>query len=277
MRDHLRENTGTTDSGQKAPGGSEANRGIGFPHIYDLLLRILTRGREQQYRKDVLDLAGVAPGHRVLDIGCGTGTQAIAIDRRVRPGGSVIGVDISENMLTVARRKARRAGVGILFQDADAARLPFEDGLFDIVTITTVMHMVPPDRRQLCLDEVSRVLRRGGRLLIIDYAGDPRERNHWSAKHGRHRTFDLHGLHPAFVGCRAGQDRGRSTRLARSPLPPRHKEMTFEGGYLNRIHLRSILLRQLILSSPFARDLNGGTALTSQAWIVSRTKVTWRR
>lgn len=174
--------------------GAEANRGINFPRVYDLLLLILTRGRDRAYREDMLDLAGVAPGNRVLDIGCGTGTQAIATWRRAQPRGSVAGIDISETMLSAARRKTRRAGLDIPFHQADAAHLPFVDEQFDIVTITTVMHMVPQSRRLLCLSEASRVLKRGGRLLLIDYAGDPDRRRHLSAKHGAHRLFDLHSL-----------------------------------------------------------------------------------
>jgi SAM-dependent methyltransferase len=170
---------------------AEKSPGIRFPRLYDLLLRILTRGRDGAYREDLLDLTGVAAGRHVLDIGCGTGTQAIASWRRVQPGGSVIGIDISEKMLAAARRKARRAGLAIDFRCADAAQLPFEDNRFDVVTITTVMHMVPEVRRRLCLREASRVLRPGGRLLVIDYAGDPKDRKHWSAKHGRHGLFDL--------------------------------------------------------------------------------------
>jgi len=193
MNDQLSPNAGIAEPGGKAA-GTEANRGIGFPRIYDLLIRILTRGREQQYREDLLDLADVAPGHCVLDIGCGTGTQAIATHRRAQPGGSVVGVDVSENMLAIARRKVRRAGVDIAFHHADAARLPFEDARFDVVTVTTVMHMIPPSRRRLCLGEASRVLKSGGRLLLIDYAGNPEGRRHWSAKHGRHGLFDLHSL-----------------------------------------------------------------------------------
>jgi hypothetical protein len=56
------------------------------------------------------------------------------------------------------------------------------------------MHMVPEDRRRLGLREASRVLRRGGRLLLIDYAGDPGHRTHWTARHGAHGHFDLHSL-----------------------------------------------------------------------------------
>jgi ubiquinone/menaquinone biosynthesis C-methylase UbiE len=194
MRDQPPENAGATEAGPEAAGGAEANRGIGFPRLYDLLLLILTRGRDQAYREDLLDLADVAAGHCVLDIGCGTGTQAIAAWRRSQPGGSVIGVDISEKMLAAARRRARRAGLDIAFHHADVAQLPFGDDRFDVVTITTVMHMVPQCRRRLCLHEASRVLRRGGRLLLIDYAGAPEDRRHWTAKHGLHRLFDLHSL-----------------------------------------------------------------------------------
>jgi SAM-dependent methyltransferase len=193
MRDQPSENARAED-GTAAAGGIEASRGICFPRHYDLLLLILTRGRDRAYREDVIDLAGVAPGDRVLDIGCGTGTQAIATARRSQPGGSVVGVDISEKMLAAARRKAHRAGLSIAFHQADAAQLPFEDERFDVVTFTTMMHMVPESRRQLCLREASRVLRHGGRLLLIDYAGDPEARKHWSARLGPHGRFDLHSL-----------------------------------------------------------------------------------
>ncbi|MCT7376632.1 class I SAM-dependent methyltransferase [Chelativorans salis] len=171
-----------------------ANRGINFPRLYDLLILLMTRGRDPAYRADLLDLAEVVPGQHVLDVGCGTGTQAIATYPHVQPGGSVTGVDISAKMLAVARRKARRAALDIAFHHADAACLPFDDEQFDTVTITTVIHMVPPSRRRLCLSEAWRVLRRSGRLLLIDYAGDPGERKGLVSKHGPHGRFDLYDL-----------------------------------------------------------------------------------
>lgn len=197
MTDQLSNRARGIEVESKSAGSTEANRGIGFPLIYDLLLLVLTGGHEQAYREDVLEFAGVAPGHRVLDVGCGTGSQAIATWRRSQPGGTVVGVDVSEPMLAVARRKVRRAGLDIAFHKADAAQLPFEDDQFDIVTVTTVMHMVPERRRRRCLHEASRVLRSGGSLLLIDYAGDREHRTHWSAKHGRHGLFDLDSLRQA--------------------------------------------------------------------------------
>lgn len=173
---------------------AEHSHGIGFPRLYDLLLFLLTGGRDHAYRKDVLDLAGVATGHHVLDVGCGTGTQAIEAMRRTGPDGSVVGVDVSSKMLAAARRKARRHGLSVMFQRADAAALPFDDDRFDVITLTTVLHMVPRSRHRLCLREASRVLRRGGRLLLIDYAGAREGRRNWVAKLGPHGSFDLYSL-----------------------------------------------------------------------------------
>jgi ubiquinone/menaquinone biosynthesis C-methylase UbiE len=178
----------------EAKPGAETNRGIDFPRIYDLVVLLLARGREERYREAVLDLVGILPGDRLLDIGCGADTQAIAAWRRVQPGGSVTGVDISEKMLAAARRKAGLAGLDLGFHRADAAVLPFAEASFDVVSFSTVLHMIPDDRRRLSLREAARVLRPGGRLLLVDYAGDGASRRHLSAKHGPHGRFDLHAL-----------------------------------------------------------------------------------
>ncbi len=69
---------------------------------YDLLLRILWRGLERIYREKVVQLAGIGTGESVLDVGCGTGTLAIAAKRRVGPTGKVIGIDASPEMIARA-------------------------------------------------------------------------------------------------------------------------------------------------------------------------------
>ena len=205
MRDQPFRNAHAARAGPSGAGGAAASRGIGFPRLYDVLLQVLTRGRERAYREHLLELSGIAPGMHVLDIGCGTGTQAIASWRRSQPRGSVVGIDISEAMLAVARRKARRAGLRIAFHRANADALPLEDDRFDVVTISTVMHMIPQSRRRPCLREASRVLRRGGRLLLIDYAGNPDDRRHWTARCGPHRRFDLHSLREPMSAERFGE------------------------------------------------------------------------
>jgi SAM-dependent methyltransferase len=184
---------------RRKTGRREPPRAIGFPHLYDLVVKILTRGREHEYRERVLDLAGLQPGDDVLDVGCGSGTQALAAWHRIRPGGSVTGTDVSGNMLAVARRKARRAGAAVTFLHGDAGVLPLEDESFDAVLFTTVLHMLPEARWERCLGEAHRVLRAGGRLLLVDYAGDPQSRRHFSAKVGPHGRFDLDRLRVPLV------------------------------------------------------------------------------
>src|SRR5262245_22769312 len=95
---------------------------------YDLLAWLFTPGRERQLRERFVTLAGLQAGEDVLDIGCGTGTLAIAATRHVMPGGTVFGIDASPSMITRARRKAAKAGVQVAFQVAVAEDLPFPDG-----------------------------------------------------------------------------------------------------------------------------------------------------
>ena len=174
-------------------GAATAHRGLDHPHLYDLLLAVLTRGRERVFREQILDLAGVAAGDRMLDIGCGTGTTAIAAARRAEPG-VVWGVDVSRAMLAAARRKAgaRTLDKSLRFVAADAVELPFRDGMFDVATMVTVAHMLPPPDRRPALAEIARVLRPGGRLLIIDY-GDARPGD-FVARYHEHTAFDLGSL-----------------------------------------------------------------------------------
>ena len=75
---------------------------------YDLLAWLLTGGRERAFRERLIELAGLAPGESVLDIGCGTGTLAIAATRHAGPTGAVYGIDASPQMIARATRKGRR-------------------------------------------------------------------------------------------------------------------------------------------------------------------------
>jgi ubiquinone/menaquinone biosynthesis C-methylase UbiE len=105
---------------------------------YDFLVWLVTLGRERVLREEVLRLAGLEPGESVLDVGCGTGTLAIAAKRHVGPKGTVYGVDASPEMIGRAARKARKAGVEVGFRNGVAEALPFPDAQFDAV-LTTLM------------------------------------------------------------------------------------------------------------------------------------------
>lgn len=141
---------------------------------YDLLLKILWFGRERAFREKLLRLARLQPGESVLDVGCGTGTLAIAGAKHVGLGGSVHGIDASPEMLVRAKKKAEKASVKVVFQNALAEALPFPDAQFDVATSTVMLHHLPKTTRQACLREVGRVLKPGGRMLAVDFDGSSR-------------------------------------------------------------------------------------------------------
>jgi len=142
---------------------------------YDLFIWLVSLGREQAYREKTLNLAGLKSGELVLDIGCGTGTLAIAAKRRVGPAGRVYGIDPSPEMIARARKKAKKACVEVTFENAVAEKMPFTGGTFDAVLATVMLHHLGRKARQQCACEMRRVLKPGGRVLAVDFGGSSRE------------------------------------------------------------------------------------------------------
>lgn len=114
----------------------------------------------------LLDRLAPETGHSALDVGCGPGTDAVELARRMPAGASVEGVDASEAMLAEARRRAAAAGLGITFRAGDASRLPYRDASFDICRVTTVLQHVGDPLR--VIREMSRVTRPGGRVGAME-------------------------------------------------------------------------------------------------------------
>jgi len=92
---------------------------------YDLLLWLVTLGRERAFRERMLKYAHLQPGETVLDVGCGTGTLALLAKEQVGPTGEVCGIDASPQMIARAQKKARRAGIDVSFKNAFAQSLPY--------------------------------------------------------------------------------------------------------------------------------------------------------
>ena len=153
-----------------------ANRGIVLhsAHYYDLLVRVLTLGREGALREKMIDLARLKPGETVLDAGCGTGTLAIAAKRRVGPNGTVYGIDLSPEMIARARNKAGKAGLEVDFRNASIEALPFPDAQFDVALSTLMLHHLPRKIRETGLREIRRVLKPDGRVLVVDFGQSER-------------------------------------------------------------------------------------------------------
>jgi ubiquinone/menaquinone biosynthesis C-methylase UbiE len=141
---------------------------IRWPRTYDLILWVFTRGREQELRQTTADLAQLQRGETVLDVGCASGTLALVAQECVGLTGRVSGINLSREMIVQARRKAARAGLSIDFQLGVIEQLAFPDQSFDVVLCTWMIHHVPDDLKRQGLLEIARVLKPGGRLLLVD-------------------------------------------------------------------------------------------------------------
>lgn len=127
---------------------------------------------EVAVRDEYVRLLGVAPGERVLDVGCGSGAVTRTLAQRVAPGGRAVGVDTSPALLKVARELAEEAGLGGVMElkEGDCRALPFPDASFDAVLAATTLAHVPQAER--ALSEMVRVTRPGGRVAVFDLDGD---------------------------------------------------------------------------------------------------------
>jgi demethylmenaquinone methyltransferase/2-methoxy-6-polyprenyl-1,4-benzoquinol methylase len=141
--------------------------------VYDLMNSLMTAGLHHRWRARAADLAAVGPGDRVLDVATGTGDLAAELGRRVGPDGEVVGSDFSEAMLVVARRKAP----GIVFEHGNALDLPYDDDEFDAATVgfgaRNFSDLVQG------LREMSRVVRPGGRVVILEITTPKRPPLSW--------------------------------------------------------------------------------------------------
>src|SRR6185436_1818680 len=134
---------------------------------YDALNSLMTAGLHHRWRQRAAERAELRPGGSALDVCCGTGDLALELASRVAPGGSVDGCDFSEPMLDLAREKAAaRSAPGVRFEWADALSLPYDAGRFDAVTVGFGVRNLADLERGM--HEMTRVLRPGGRLVVLE-------------------------------------------------------------------------------------------------------------
>jgi ubiquinone/menaquinone biosynthesis C-methylase UbiE len=134
-----------------------------------LIETCLFRGKGRELRQRAASLARLLPGEQVLDVGCGTGTLAIEVQRRVGSAGRVVGIDPGKEQIARARAKAARRHMPIEFQVGVIEQLAFPDQTFDVVLSTLMMHHLPASLKRQGLAEIARVLKPGGRLVIADF------------------------------------------------------------------------------------------------------------
>lgn len=134
--------------------------------LYDPLLRWTTR--EATFKRRLVRQAGIAPGQRVLDLGCGTGTLTILI-KQTYPAATVVGVDGDPAVLHIARAKVAAAGLRVTLDQGLATALPYPEQSFGRVLSSLVFHHLTRPQKRRALGEVYRVLRPGGALHLADW------------------------------------------------------------------------------------------------------------
>lgn len=135
---------------------------------YDSYMRTMTFGRERALREMTVSLAQIQPGETILEVGCGTGTLTLAAKRRAGPAGKVFGIDIIPGMIESSRKKAAQAREDISFQLGSIDDIPFPADQFDAVLCSFMIFHMSDGVRRKGLAEIHRVLKPGGRLLILD-------------------------------------------------------------------------------------------------------------
>lgn len=139
---------------------------------YDRMNAIISLGMHHAWRRQALDCLDIQPGCSALDVGCGTGDLTLMLAERVGPGGQVVGLDFSPSMLQVGRDKCRRHQLtNVQLLPGDALALPCRANSFDYVTTAFALRNFPNLRA--ALQEMQRVLRPGGKLLVLDFSHPP--------------------------------------------------------------------------------------------------------
>jgi ubiquinone/menaquinone biosynthesis methyltransferase len=188
---------------------------------YDLMNSVMSAGLHHRWRERAVKLANVGPGSSALDICCGTGDLALALERAVGPGGEVIGLDFSESMLELAREKAATRGAEIEFVSGNALELPFEDGRFDAATVGFGVRNVVDLPRALA--ELRRVVRPGGRVVVLEITSPERPPLSWFYAFWFDRVVPL-------IGAATGE------ADAYSYLPESVKRFPPAAGLAKRMH-----------------------------------------
>ena len=135
---------------------------------YDVMNDLMSMGLHRIWKAYTVTVANVSEGQRVLDIAGGTGDLALAFAGKVGRSGCVVHTDINEAMLRTGRDRLLDKGVVLPTLVCDAEKLPFADGYFDLVSVAFGLRNMT--HKDLALAEMQRVLKPGGRLLVLEFS-----------------------------------------------------------------------------------------------------------
>lgn len=192
---------------------------------YDMLNSLLSLGIDGFWRREAAGVAVHDEASVVLDAATGTGALALAM-KRLRPEMRVVGVDFAAPMLELARRKAVASGLELELVQGDVLELPFEDDTFDVVTIAYGLRNLSD--LEAGIREFRRVLRPGGRLVILEFPPPPEG---FLGSLFRFYFLNVLPLLGGWIsGSRAAYDYLPSSVLA-FPPPPQLARLMLEAGF----------------------------------------------
>jgi len=126
-------------------------------------------GVDRPNSRMVCEMAGIKPGDKVLDLGCGTGNLTLTAEKYTGSSGAACGLDAAPEMIAVACEKARRLGSQAAFEVGLIEQIDYPAGTFDVIISRLVMHHLPEDLKRQGLAEMLRVLKPGGLLFLADF------------------------------------------------------------------------------------------------------------
>jgi ubiquinone/menaquinone biosynthesis C-methylase UbiE len=134
--------------------------------LYDPIVHWLMQ--EERFKSQLVDQAAIQPHHRILDLGCGTGTLTL-LAKQKHPAATITGLDGDARVLEIAQAKASQAGVSISLEQGLATSLPYADASFDRVLSSLLFHHLTLVDKARAFDEIYRVLVPGGEAHIADW------------------------------------------------------------------------------------------------------------
>jgi len=137
--------------------------------FYDTLMKVALP--EEMLKNALLEEAHIQPGQKVLDFGCGTATLAIMAKLK-HPEASIVGLDVDEKILSIARKKIAQLGLDIPLEIYSGFNLPFEDEDFDHIISSFVFHHLSTEKKKDILKQCYRITRPGGGIRVLDF-GNP--------------------------------------------------------------------------------------------------------
>ena len=165
--------------------------------LYDTVF--LPEPLELRIHTQLIVSADLRGNETILDIGCGTGKLDLRLARILRKG-SIYGIDIASNMIKIAKRNSRRAGLKINYRVGSATELPYNGDMFDVVFTSLIFHHMDYEEKRVTLLEIHRVLKRNGKYISVEFNEFP----HRLITKFMRDSGILHGLYPVKLIEQAG-------------------------------------------------------------------------